>query len=353
MKLSQITSPIVALLCAAANAAWAANAVDVPLRIQRGSNVHAYGERYVALDEAGEGSMPFTTACGELKMRLVDDALLLDRNGDGTLNDADGAPVGNDETAEIAAHPFGTRASYPINVRICSDRRVRLQSQIVVKGEKDGATYELHDGNLDGRFDEYGTDMFRIKGAWQCLAKVVRIDTELHGITVARNGGALRLSPYTGPLANVTVSCGEGGWLPELHVKHKDGEYIGKVALGMPIPPGQYTIQGVRLIGTVSDGSATGRRRVFLHGYDPEEETVLTLKEGSGTLTLGPPLKLAVKAVKLADDASKVKVVRASLIGVAGEKYRALATGDRVTSTLECWVRTGGKEEKLTTMRFG
>lgn len=353
MKTPMIVWVCVASLCVATTAVQTADAVEVQLETVSGAKIRAYGRQYLTLDDKGEGSLPFATSCGALKMRLVDGALLLDCNGDGTLNEADGKPIQNGKTAEVAVRLFGAPATYPMTVGIYSGQRVRLQSQVVVKGEKEGVSYELHDRNLNGRFDEYGTDTLRVKGRTETLAKVVRLDQKLQNVIVAEDGKTLTLSPYAGPLANVALSCAEEGWVPELYVKHKDGVYFGQVALGMPIPPGQYGIYRARLNSAGAGTDSAKQPKMSLYGYDGEAQTELTLKEGDSTVKVGLPLKLAAKAVKLEDDASKVKIVSADLVGVAGEKYRAQVRGTGVTSTLECWVRAGGKELMLSSMGYG
>jgi len=341
----------VVLMCAAASAAQAAESVEIPLETVSGSNVRAYGRQYVTLDEKGEGSVPFATASGELKMRLVDGALLLDCNGDGTLNEDDGAPVGNGKTAEVAAKVFGSSVAYPVSVRLYGTERVRLQSQIVIKGEKDGETYELHDRDMNGRFDDYGTDMLRAKRSSQYLAKVLSLDDKLQSVSLAKDGKMLTLAPYEGPLAGVALSCAEEGWKSELYVTHEDGVYVGDVAVGAQIPPGKYAIKGARLNST--DEDSKGRPKTYLYGYDRDAEPTLTLKAGDNALKVGFPLELKATAIKLEDDASRVKVVSVDLVGAAGEKYRAQVRRSKGASTLECWARAGDKEEKLASMGYG
>jgi len=347
MKSSLIPWMCAVLLCTGT----VADTVEVPIDTVSGSNVRAYGRQYVTLDDKGEGSVPFATTCGELKMRLVDGALLLDRNGDGTLNEADGEPVGNGKTAEIAAKAFGTTVAYPMSVRIYGNERVRLQSQIVVRGEQDGATYELHDRDMNGRFDGYGEDMLRAKGETVYLARVLKLDDKLQSVVVAEDGRMLKLSPYQGPLANVALSCATEGWEPELYVAHEDGTYVGDVSDGIQVPPGRYAILGARL--NSADDDPRGRPKTCFYGYDRDAEPTLLLNKGDNAVKAGFPLELAAEAVKLEDDASRVKVVSANLVGVAGEKYRAQVRHPKGESTLECWVRAGGKEEKLASMGYG
>jgi hypothetical protein len=350
MRPSVVPWVCVALLCAASSAVQTADALEIPLETATGPSVRTYGSRYVELDEKGEGSVPFATACGELKMRLVDGALLLDRNGDGTLNEADGEPVGNGKAAEVTVKLFGSSVAYPMGIRITGGERVRLQSQMIVKGEKDGTTYELHDRDMNGSFNDRGTDMLRVNRASQYLAKVLKLEDELQSVTVAEDGKTLTIAPYEGPLANVALSCAEEGWKSELHVTHEDGVYVGDLAAGVPIPPGKYAIKGSRLN---SVDESNGRPKTYLYGYDRDAEPTLTLKEGDNALKVGFPLELKAEAIKLEDDASRVKVVSVDLVGAAGEKYRAQVRRSKGESTLECWVRAGDKEEKLASMGYG
>jgi len=132
---------------------------------------------------------------GQLKLEV-------DTNGDGRL---DKDVKGSDGFLKLQSRKDGETFQYAIRLRY--DDNFEFSVGCAMTGKIGGTLIKLIDQDLNGRYDDFGTDAMVIgsgKGA-TLLSKVVNLDGELFDFGVNAEGTEITATPYTGEVGMIDV----------------------------------------------------------------------------------------------------------------------------------------------------
>ncbi|MGE3853961.1 MAG: hypothetical protein AB7K09_19675 [Planctomycetota bacterium] len=218
-----------------------------------------------------------------------------------------------------------------------------------------GRTPVLIDGNLNGRFDDFGVDFIAMHGEEMAvtLTRVVRIGDELYDIALNCSGTVATFTTYTGPVGRVLVNTNyrRGAELELLRLQRRDADNeidsevlltSADVGREVRVPAGKWELVDghVREIGG-SDGMRVSftpcRRRLELASTEvldaspqvlapwPDKAVLVNCPAHgpTGELTLGGPLRLVVEMPEpyFSQPRLEISLDHLFLIGAAGERY--------------------------------
>lgn len=347
------------------------------------------GYAQIRLDAKGEGSTPFANAAGKLLVKFADGKVFCDANGDGAIDAADGEGIDSPRPGRPAGAPpvlrptvriAGRDEEYPLTVLYAQQGIVVLGSAAHLEGKLGDSTVELHDANVNGSFTDVGKDVIRVRDAGASvtpspfgpqgaqLGRVVEIGGELYDIKLMRGGASLRLSPYTGEKATLSVKTGELIGSVTLTLAHKDGLFTCSATSkeATTLPTGEYRITQSRLelalprkatrapsaVELLLGGARTSPPTAMLLAYGDARTPLLTMRAGENELSPGRPFVLAF-AAHATGEGGKLEVTDVCLVGALGERYRAQIYGAGFTSKLTVNLCAGGKEKELSKLEYG
>ncbi|MHC4503228.1 MAG: hypothetical protein ACYTFI_07990, partial [Planctomycetota bacterium] len=198
---------------------WAADATDagkghtVQLKFAASGGGGQMGYSSVRLDDKGLGSIPFATPTGKLKLGFSGFRAVVDVDLDGKITSTDDMGKGSAGTGGTLSVPVkigGRTVQYLFTVRHASRESIALAGAATLTGEFNGTKLTLHDRNLNGRFDDAGTDVFEVGeagsdgetfGAGCPFGKVLAVGGELYDAELGGGGGGLKLTRRSGPKA--------------------------------------------------------------------------------------------------------------------------------------------------------
>ena len=318
-------------------------------------------------DANGKVERPFACASGKLLLEFKSGKLRADSNGDGKI-DAKDAPavelkgdMREPARVEVAVPWAGKTVNYPLFVATSGTVRsgegqeqtyLLIASGACLEGKYGDATVQIFDGNWDGRFSGSGDRIAISSSARQDpyagygvpWSKVVAIAGKLHNIELLNSGSQLKLTPYTGPIAEVRVSTDKSARNFNLMLQGQDE---GQIAIcradeATLMVPGKYRIY------TLSYQAGDNRRPGFMSGSQDPARPPLEIKAGSQSLKFGPPLKMDITA---AFNNGTLDITAVRVAGVSGELYRPDLQKDQ-GDVFASFIRAGGKETKLAEMEF-
>lgn len=353
--------------------------LKIPLRLVRKElRGRPGGGRRFDLVPGRETALPFATAGGHLlvrssvikgKMRI-----LADRNGDGRLDEADGGPIGDDEPFEIQAEVGGRQVPYTLQFLAIWPGEATLDSQMVMEGEAEGLRIRIADADVDGRFGESGEDVLEVEAAGpgaptvlrlaDYLGSVVLVGERLYELTTLEQGWVVRLAPWAGEPARVSVKPGPGIAVWGLRLATADRHLFFAVAPEgkTPVVPGAYAIEDCILVfqpRLLAAGDSWLSR--FLGIRPTPQSSILVchrrggrieIRPGDNNLAVGPPFRLEAEAFLWGRRGDRLAIEDVWLVGQAGESYRADLQGD-AGSTLKAFVQAGQERLCLASLEFG
>ena len=204
---------------------------------------------------------------------------------------------------------------------------IALEGAAKLTGDFGGTKLTLYDRNLNGRFDDAGTDVFEAGGAESpggplaagCpFGKVLAVGGELYDAELGGGGAAIRLAARKGPKAILRLKrpaqAATAAFVLQLAPRES---FYANVTAGKDtaLVPGKYMILASQCYFAPF---LQGGGQVMLYGTGGE----ITVKPGANELSPGPPLSLGFSA-RLSRAAKQFKVADAWLTGGMGERYRA------------------------------
>ncbi|MCY3020418.1 MAG: hypothetical protein NTW87_15470 [Planctomycetota bacterium] len=339
------------------------------------------GSRVLHLDKNREAEMDFATASGKLRFRMLPDKVLIgpheigykflvDRNGDGTIDGADGEAVAPKEVFTVPVTLGGKPFQYPLSIiqvyslplgehAYCA---INVASMVYLEAQL-GPPAKLYDSNCNGRFGDIagsasaGKDdllEFGLKGEARPVSKCVLLpDGKLHEVQIVGGGEGIRFPPYAGPLATLTVNT-KDEWRVRMRLRHTDSGFETDASTGteVALPPGAYQAKWVNAEWRPKPNDATGAARpaVTFVGLGA---LGLQLKEGENNLPFGPPFKLDFTAARSTEDDADIEVAEVSLVGAGGERYRPRVFSAGGPKTIGVSIRAGGDEQRVCTLAYG
>lgn len=382
-----------------------------PVFVEIPSSSSTFGHRVMLLDKTEPGEVPFPTESGTLTIRRKDDCFLVDRNGDGSLDELDGKPVTRNETFHVMANVAGKPINYPLRIVQVYPRAVYIEGRGALVGHNGKWLTLILDNNLDGIFGQVGLDHFKLtrfsKEKMRSLAtsgdalfwtagvaplgKVVQMDGELYSVAVRNKGKTISFDTYEGERATLAVQADSCCELVQCEIgdvclsidegakavsvvtssDKKDGaktklaDYSfllahdectqfqrfgsGDIAV---LVPGNYRMADLSLTFKfpTHKGSIWPRKSktedmltAQLWGEADQRFKTIRIDAGENRLELGPPLRLACKAVVWGEKYDQFMVERAYLVGKGGETYRFQFSGG-VKSSVQYYFSNGTKE---------
>ncbi len=311
--------------------------------------------------------LPFATPSGTLRLKLGTDTVIVDADDDGAFTDAD-PTVKMGEQVNVPVRLGGELQDYSISIRGTlrpMSGHVAIASHTTATATWDGIGLRLLDGNCDGRFDTTASIEGRFDRVLAAAGEPPNAHTITPDVTSAPMGSVvfvvdrlvtaswdddLRLSfdAYTGPVATLETSA-EDDVARTLTLIAADGS--GGAVLTPPQPtvklvPGTYRIAEIT-------GYYTDDRDIpftLLSGRAPQP--TVDIAAGANSLQLGAPYSLAFTA-SYTD--STLHIDTASLVGAAGEKYRALprAQSARRLGSLSVHLVRGEAHKRVSTLEYG
>lgn len=331
----------------------------------------ARGYLYPKADRDNEAEVPFASAAGRLRLRIVGgNKVLMDCNGDGKLDEADGEAVGVHTTVPVTVMLAGRPCPYPIYVsglhRELASYCLALETRLHLEAQVGDKTLWLHDRNFTGRFGDmveanaaqtWDLVQFGPKGALQAFGQCVVLAGALYECEVLNAGEALRLRPYAGPLATLALTA-PAGWQVQVRVCHARSGLEAEAATGarVPLPVGEYRIKSLSAALEMQERDAkTGRRRQVRFVKSAFKQASLSLQPGDNALPFGPPFRLEFEAAKTTADTESLVLGDAWLVGASGEFYgvRDFGAGGSGERTLACSVRANGREQEIGSVNYG
>ncbi|MGD0092339.1 MAG: hypothetical protein ABSE73_20680 [Planctomycetota bacterium] len=319
--------------------------------------------QFVRLDKNGEGELPFATASGKVRFKMDGEKVLFSCVDDGKFEEVTGKSADNQPTAKIPVKLAGKPFEYPLALnpaRLSSssgegNHAVWAMGQLHLEAQAGQTTLRLYDSNLNGQFGDAG-DMLQIgaEGSLRAVTKYVVMDGKIKELQIVNGGEAVKLLPYTGPTATLNLNPKEG-WRTDIQLGQAEGLFVANAAKGTEalLLPGAYRVESA--MAQFGESATTeGRAQPPVYFYcDGNKDASIQIKEGQNSLAFGPPFRLEFTAARSAAGDDKVNVTDAVLVGAGGEKYRANNYGSNGKSTLACYVRSAGKEEKVADMEYG
>jgi hypothetical protein len=222
-----------------------------------------------------------------------------------------------------------------------------------LEGNYKGYTVRLSEGfDLHGRFygegcsiqvNRHGDNQFGFfdRNPW---SSILVLDDKMFNVEFLADGPKLKLTPYTGPIAKVKLDTADPS--VEVHALISNDKQSGWVHLtreGMFVPA-SYTLSSIWLNG----GSKKPGAQLYGSGGG-EKKSMISLKEGSNTVKVGPPLRISSVFHRRADSLS---IAAADIVGVAGEFYRPYIN-TQAGDCFEWFLRNGASQKSLGKLEFG
>ena len=346
---------VMALVLGVHGVAWAADApgpATIDLKFiespEGARSWYGFGQ-----DADGMVRRPFGKPGKFLVMKVADGKVRIDTNGDGLVNDKDAPAVQPDKErrsaqVHVSAEVAGKEVKYPLDIQLY-EWGAAVGSAAALEGRFGDYTITIQDGNVDGRFGGDG-DMVRAQKAGQPAqplpwSRAIALDRQIYRLEMTGDGAQLKLDPYTGPVAEVTIAVADSFRNVNVTLNESKNVQVAQfsgVETGLLIP-GNYRIGGLQ--GQV--GPANQPQHLF--AYHDYQTAPIELKPGKNVVKVGPPLEMSFNATLsgLTLDLADVKIT-----GVAGEMYRPnvdAAQGD----TFAVYIRSGGKDAELGKLEFG
>jgi hypothetical protein len=332
-----------------------------------GSVGHA--STYVRLDRNGQAELPFATASGKLRFKVTGGKIIMDRNDDGRFNAADGEGAAGDQVSEVPVKLAGKDFQYPLSIRTGGNGPEEKPRYAVISGlahleAQVGETKVcLIDSNLSGRFGdahdpegEQEGDLLQIgsEDKQQPITRYIELDGKIQELKILGECEAIALRLHAGPTAALKVEAREG-WKVETRLSHKGGAFVVDAEVGAKcmLLPGAYEIEWVTASsGSRKDDDGEARAEIQLYGGGSKGAPV-QIKEGENALSFGPPFKLEFAAARSTEDASDIEITDVALAGAGGDRYRAYNHGSGGGNALNCYIRSGARSEKVSTLGYG
>jgi hypothetical protein len=350
-----------------------AQAVVVDLKlVEQKDPMSLYG--FMA-DKDGKIERPFACPSGKLLMQFTGDKLRVDTNGDGVIDDKDAPAVQIVELPTQGAVPFkpqdaarvevavklgGKIVQYPLSIRsqkVGDNRMVIIGAGAVLEGKFGETTIRIIDGNMDGRFGGEG-DRVALIGPGEAASmnfgtpwsRVMTIGGKLHNVEMIGDAAQLKLTPYTGPVAEVQIEADKSVKNLSVMLQGTNQGQVGQLSgTGTAqLIPGSYRL------GSLSYQVGEGNRAAnvmpgMMSASHDAEKPPFELKAGKNVLKFGPPLTMDFVAT-FKDGTLDITAVK--ITGVAGELYSPSIQepqGDSFAS----YISAGGKEQELAKLSFG
>jgi hypothetical protein len=239
---------------------------------------------------------------------------------------------------------------------------LQVEGLVYLEADIGGTTIRLYDSNLNGCFGDVAEsggrqvkDQMQIgaAGASRSLCQYILLGETLHEIELVSGGEALRVQPYTGPVATLTPAF-PAGWQAHLALTHVESGFEASASAGKKtmLPPGAYLLRARDCQS--GDAADVRKREVRLFSrFALSRASKFFVTPGENTVAFGPPFKLGFDAVRSTEYEDLVTVRDVWLIGAAGECYDAYNAGENAENTHTCFVRAGGREQQIGTMRYG
>ena len=321
------------------------------------------GNVWLVADKDGNCETPFATASGKLRMRVDGGKILVDRNDDGKIDKDDGE-ASDAWSISIPVKLAGKPFEYPLTIgsfrynldRASGERKIAVCSMVYLEAKAGETVIRVYDENVNGRFGDSGdTVQFGAQGKSKPIAKYCEIGGALYEFAILNDGEAVKLQPYAGPMATVTVE-GRDGWKVFARLRHAEHGLEPDTANGGTASalPGPYRLLD---FWAVHGAKGTSPQELVsaptnLRGAGAKD-AVIQIKAGENRLTFGPPFKLDFAGYRSSEDSADVEIQGVTLTGAGGEVYRAYNYGSGGDSKLTCYVRSGGKEKKVASLAFG
>lgn len=347
------------LVCCGARAEDAGKGHTVPLKFAATGGGRQMAQAFARLDPKGEGSIPFATPAGKLKLRFSGNKVVADADFDGkiTSTDKEKASAGMGGTLSVPIKIGGRTVQYPFTVRHASRQFIVLGGAAKLTGEFGGTKLTLYDRNLNGRFDDAGTDVFEAGeagsrggpfGAGCPFGKVLAVGGELYNAELSGGGAGLKLTRRSGPKAILRLkrpaSAKMAAFVLQLAPRER---FYANVTPGKDtaLVPGRYIILASQC--SFAPSAQVGGQ-VLLYGSGGE----ITVKPGANELSPGPPFSLGFSA-RLSRATKQLKVADAWLTGGMGERYRAQVSSQGEKSSLEAFLLKGSDCRQFAKLEYG
>ncbi len=349
----------------------------VKLRPAKSDAARMQARRFIRLDGKGRAEIDFPTERGKLLFEFSNGVVRADVNSDGVIDEADGegAPPGTNKPLAVPVSAGARSFRYPLVVQYATKDYVSLGTFIALRGEFEGHTLDLIDRDVNGVFGGLGSDGLVVVGDRATgrgfagepspLAPVQVIGGELYDIKVLDAGTSLRISPFEGEKATLTLRAGENVAGLTLTLQKTDKRFFCTASSGvkMVLAAGEYSVTQSRAtvktgaperkgLGALFGGSSGGGIGM-LYGYSREGDCTITVSPGENTVDAGPPFRLDLEATVTGGKEKQYKVTDAYLIGAAGERYRADCRSGDKKGELRCIVRSGGKDLSTCKLEYG
>lgn len=341
---------------AAQSAPLTAQEIDLKLVDPAG----AYGY-YSEMLKDGKGEIAFPNKLSKLKLQYKDGKLWVDSNADGQIDERDNSVVPGDNAKVMAKAMVGGReVELPIVVRSTYENgkdslSVVMGISAAMEGTVNGSTLRLRFGGFTAEpAPKFNAVQFIPAGtkpedaSTEQFSKTLTLGERLYSAEVLDSGWKLKLTPYTGPVARVTVKFSEPANGCQATLASVEGIQTNTADSRAKSPalfvPGQYGISYIHL--AIYDDK--GGHQCVSARRDAKAKPI-TLAEGENTLTFGGPFKLDVTAAKKGDT---IEFVDAIATGVAGEKYGPSAQNTN-GQLFAAYIRGNGTEQELTKLSYG
>jgi hypothetical protein len=242
-------------------------------------------------------------------------SLAVDTNGDGKTDEKikgiGGAVTLKAKTAD------GKPLTYSVRAQPGADGWT-LAPAMVMAGRVAGVEVKLIDLNLNGRFDEVGTDGMIVGSSDSAayLSKVANLGGKLYELAVTADGLSATATPFTGEAGTLSLLKGwksESAELAAAVVQNANGDYsfeLSDAKAGLLVPAGEYRL----VSGFAKKGSESVRIR---GGADMKPLVVENGK--TAALAWGGPVQMDF-SFAIAKDVITVPP-DLKYLGAAGEEY--------------------------------
>jgi hypothetical protein len=330
--------------------------------------LYEQNRRIVQLDREGRGEIDFATPSGKLRFRVLENGVAVDRDGDGTIDRAEGDILSDGAVVKVPVQLAGKTFPYPIAINALrlsggGNRGLALiQGRVHLEAGTGATKIALLDSNLNGRFgDRHGKasagegDMLRI-GDGSTLRPCtthVEIGDSVRTMEIAGGGESIVLRRYSGPLSTLKVEA-VTGWKTEASLWREDGGFAVDVKSGgeARLLPGAYRIARCGATHTAKKLIFFDSADVIFYGPASEARPV-SIAEGANTWRMGPPFQLLFTAKRSTEDDDDVDITDVSIAGQGGDSYPVNNCSSNQSTTITAHVRAGSKEKKVAALTYG
>jgi hypothetical protein len=348
----------------------------------------AMGVVQVRLGPSGEGSTPFANEAGKLLIRFKDGKVFCDANGDGAIDDADGEGVAPPGQYRLMGMPpmllttvkiGGRDEEFPLSLFHARKGLVVFGSGVGLRGKIGDWSVTLFDSNVNGSFSDIGIDGIRVTegkapapargrsftpGSGK-LGSLIAVGGELFSIELKQGGASLKLTPYAGEKATLTLETKEPVVAAALVLAHAGGIFTCQATSNSAttLPAGKYRVQRSRLILRPPGDARSVKVLAEEFLGDPPSAPILmgtgnyqakpiTIRPGENALPVGTPLTLEFTA-GAASDRKAFNVSDAVIIDGLGVRYSTQLQGMNAGSSVTVSVRADGKVKELSKLEYG